>query len=133
MGTPGRCHIVSRAWQASLSPEEVRMPEHTIPETTVVVTEALEGAAVKRWSGTIAAAAALEPRLLVIDLSRSPRIDASAIVMLLQAHRTMVCADGRLLVRGPVPAVRRMLSLARVDRALDIESAGAPAFPTVRS
>jgi anti-anti-sigma factor len=111
------------------------MPEHTIPETTVVVTEALEGSAVERWGDMIAAAADLKPRLLVIDLGKSPRIEASAIVMLLQTHRSMVCADGRLLLRGPAPRVRRMLSLARVDRVLDIEdhTAGAPAVPTGRN
>lgn len=110
------------------------MPEHTIPETTVVVTEALEAAAVKWWGDTIAAAA-LESRLLVIDLRESPAIDISAIVMLLQTHRTMVGADGRLMVRGPVPRVRRMLGLARADRVLDIEdsAAGVPAVPMARN
>ncbi|MEU8230469.1 STAS domain-containing protein [Actinoplanes sp. NPDC048967] len=110
------------------------MPEHTIPETTVVVTEALEGTAVQLWGDTIAAAVGLEPALLVIDLHDSPSIDASAVVMLLQTHRSMVCADGRLLVRGAAPRVRRMLGLARVDRVLDIEdrAAGEPAVPTVR-
>ena len=110
------------------------MPEHTIPETTVVVTESLEGTAVPRWGDTIAAAVGLEPALLVIDLHNSPGIDASAVVMLLQTHRSMVCADGRLLVRGASPRVRRMLSLARVDRVLDVEdhAAGAPAVPPVR-
>jgi hypothetical protein len=44
----------------------------------------------------------------------------------------MVCADGRLLVRGAAPRVRRMLGLARVDRVLDIEDSavGAPAVST---
>jgi anti-anti-sigma factor len=76
----------------------------------------------------------LEPALLVIDLHDSPGIDASAVVMLLQTHRSMVCADGRLVVRGASPRVRRMLSLARVDQVLDIEdhAAGASAVPTVR-
>ena len=103
------------------------MPEHTIPETTVVVTEALEGSAVERWGDLIAAAAALKPRLLVVDLCGSPTIDASAIVMLLQTHRTMVCADGRMVLRGPARRVRRMLGLARVDRVLEIEGSVLPA------
>ncbi|GAA3347068.1 hypothetical protein GCM10020358_60460 [Amorphoplanes nipponensis] len=111
------------------------MPERTIPQTTVVVTEPLEGSAVERWGDMIAAAAALEPPLLVVDLSGSPRIDASAIVMLLQTHRAMVCADGRLLLRGASAQVRRMLGLARVDRVLDVEdqTGAAPAVPTARS
>ena len=59
--------------------------------------------------------------MLVIDLRHSPAIDATVIVMLLQVHRELVCADGHLLVRGAVTRVRRMLALARVDHVLDVE------------
>ena len=97
------------------------MPEHTIPETTVVVTEPLEGSAVDRWARLIRDAAALRPDRLVVDLQGSPSIDASAIVVLLQVHRDMVRADGRLQLRGAAARVRRMLSLARVDQVLDVE------------
>ena len=97
------------------------MPPHTIPETTVVVTEPLEGGAVERWGRLIRDAAALRPERLVVDLRHSPGIDASAIVLLLQVHREMVCADGALRLRGAPAGVRRMLSLARVDRVLDVE------------
>ena len=97
------------------------MPEHTIPETTVVVTEALEGAAVARWGRLIGETLALRPQKLTVDLRHSPRVDAAAIVMLLQTHRAMVCADGRLTLREPAGKVRRMLSLARVDQVLEIE------------
>ena len=97
------------------------MPENSVAETTVVVTEALEGPGDRAVEPHDRGCRRAEPRLLVIDLAGSPRIDASAIVMLLQTHRSMVCADGRLLVRRPAPRVRRMLSLGRVDRLLDIE------------
>ncbi|WP_213001304.1 STAS domain-containing protein [Winogradskya consettensis] len=97
--------------------------EHTVQETTVVVTEALDGAAVERWRSRLAEAAALRPARLVVDLRRSPRIDAAAIVVLLQLHRDMMRTDGRLTLRGPVDRVRRMLGLARVDHVLEVEEA----------
>ncbi len=97
------------------------MPEHMIPETTVVVTEPLEGNAVERWGRLIRDAVALRPERLVVDLQGSPSIDASAIVLLLQVHREMVRADGGLRLRGAAARVRRMLSLARVDQVLDVE------------
>lgn len=96
------------------------MPEHTISETIVVVTEALEGPAVGRWRDHIAAAAEFAPRL-VVDLRRSSRIDADATVMFLKIHRAMVRADGRLLLRGPGEQILPMLALARVTQVLNIE------------
>jgi anti-anti-sigma regulatory factor len=63
----------------------------------------------------------LHPARLVVDLRSCPRIDAAAIVMLLQAHRRLVCVDAQLILRDPVPRVGRMLSLAHVDRVFDIE------------
>ena len=97
------------------------MRQHVIPETVVVVTEALDRAAVERWRHLIEDAGALAPERLVVDLQRVPWIDAAAIVLLLQVHRTMVCADGRLILRSPAPRVRQMLRLARVDQVLEVE------------
>jgi anti-anti-sigma factor len=97
------------------------MRKHAIPETVVVVTEALEGAAVERWRRLLADVIALAPGRLVIDLRQAPRIDAAAIVLLLQIHRTMLRADGRLVLRAPPDTVRRMLSLGRVDHVLELD------------
>jgi anti-anti-sigma factor len=97
--------------------------EHPVRETTVVVTEAFDGAAVDRWRARLDAAAALRPARLVVDLRRSPRIDAAAIGVLLSVHRQMLRADGRLLLRAPVDRVRRVLGLARVDHVLEVEEA----------
>jgi anti-anti-sigma factor len=106
------------------------MPNHLVPETTVVVSGPLEGSAVDRWRRLIADAMALQPARLVIDLRDSSRIDAAAIVLLLQAHRTMVCADGQLVLRAPVAEVRRMLQLARIDHVLDFEE---PTTPQIKA
>jgi anti-anti-sigma factor len=95
--------------------------DHTIREATVVVTEALDGEAVERWRDRFTEAAARRPERLVVDLRHSPRIDAAAIVLLLQLHREMLRADGQLTLRAPVERVRRMLGLARVDHVLEVE------------
>jgi anti-anti-sigma factor len=94
-----------------------------VEETTVVVTEALAGATVDRWRTRFRDAAAGRPARLVLDLRHSPRIDAAAIVMLLQLHRELLRADAQLTLRAPVARVRRMLGLARVDHVLEVEEA----------
>ncbi|GAA0805671.1 STAS domain-containing protein [Spirilliplanes yamanashiensis] len=91
------------------------------PELVVVVSGPFGGPEVPRWGRVITEAADLAPARLVVDLADSPSIDAEAIVLLLQVHRRMVCADGRLTLRAPVPRVRRMLGLARVDHVLEVE------------
>lgn len=92
-------------------------------EVVVAVTEPFAGSCVERWGSLITEAVELQPGRLVVDLSQSPSIDASAIVLLLQVHRRLVCADAQLTLRAPVPRVRRMLALARVDRVLDVQPA----------
>jgi anti-anti-sigma factor len=94
-----------------------------MPEATVVVTEALDGATVDRWRALFAAAAARRPARLILDLRHSPRIDAAAIVVLVQLHRELIRADARLTLRAPVARVRRLLGLARVDHVLEVEEA----------
>lgn len=101
------------------------MPE--IPETVVIVTEALEGDAVERWGRLIADAVALRPHLLVIDLRRCPLVDAAAITVLLWAHRAMVHAGGRLTLRAPDGRVRRTLRLARLEQVFEVETGVVPA------
>ncbi len=96
--------------------------KRAVCETTVVVTESLEGSAVLRWRDLITEAAELRPERLVIDLRQAPSIDGAAVVVLLQTHRKMLRADGRLVLRAPVERVRRMLALARIDRVLDVEN-----------
>jgi anti-anti-sigma factor len=104
--------------------EETQMTAPQRPlEVVVAVTEAFDGPSVERWGSLITEAAELQPGRLIVDLSQSPSIDASAIVLLLQVHRRLVCADAQLTLRNPVPRVRRMLGLARVDHVLDVQPA----------
>ena len=97
--------------------------QRPIPETTVVVTDPLEGEALRRWEPLIREAAALHPGRLVIDLRESPRIDPAAVVLLLQVHRELIRADRELRLRAPAPGVREMLSVSRADQVLEIDEA----------
>lgn len=101
------------------------MPDVAIPRTVVIVTEAFEGVAVDRWGRLIAEAVTLRPQQLIIDLSASPLVDAAAIAVLLQAHRTLVHSGGRLILRRPVERVRRIMRLARVDQVFEVEDPSA--------
>jgi anti-anti-sigma factor len=100
-----------------------------VPEAVVVVTGPFEGAAVEKWRNLITEAVALQAQRLVVDLTRSTTLDAAAIVVLLGAHREIVCAGGRLTLRGPSGRARRVLRLARVERVFDIERAQPAAAP----
>jgi anti-anti-sigma factor len=97
-----------------------------ITEAVVTVTDAFEGAAVDRLARRIAEAAQAQPGRLVVDLRRCPLVDAAGLAVLLQAHRAMVRAGGRLTLRAPAERVRRLLTLARLDNVFEIED-GVPA------
>ena len=97
------------------------------PEIVIVVTEALDGPAVPRWGSLLAEAVEVNPLQVVVDLTHCPSLDAAAVVHLLQAHRTLMRADGRLLLRRPPDKVRRILKLARVDHVLTVEQLAVPA------
>jgi anti-anti-sigma factor len=86
----------------------------------VVVTGPFEGADVQRWAALITEAMAIRPQRLVVDLAGTTRLDAAAIVVLLEAHRAMVHSGGSLMLRKPVAAVLRVLQLARVDRVFEV-------------
>ncbi|GIF01245.1 STAS domain-containing protein [Paractinoplanes rishiriensis] len=100
------------------------MADAAVPEAVVVVTGPFEGAAVETWRRLIADAVAARPGRLVVDLAKCVRLDAAAIVVLLDAHRDMLRSDGRLTLRSPSARVRRTLSLARADGVFDIENVG---------
>ncbi|GAB1692904.1 STAS domain-containing protein [Krasilnikovia sp. M28-CT-15] len=102
----------------------------TIPEAVVVVTEAFEGTAVPRWGDLIDDAMALSPRRLIVDLHGCPVMDAAAIEVLRQAHRSMIAVGGQLILRRPRGRVRRILRLAGLDHVFHLEDA-APAWTAV--
>jgi anti-anti-sigma factor len=102
------------------------MLEGALPEAVIVVVGPFAGPTVERWANLIVEAVALGPRRLIIDLADSPVLDAAAIAVLLAAHRAMVRAGGRLILREPADRVRRLLRLARVDGVFDTAAAARP-------
>lgn len=96
------------------------------PEIVVAVTGPLTVSTVEAWSRVLTSATATPPSRLIIDLTACPRIDTAAIVTLLRVHRQMRRSGARLLLRQPVPAVLRMLYVARVDHVLEVEGADTP-------
>ena len=93
----------------------------TTPMVEVVITEELDAASVPRVAGLLQDAVALHPAHLLVDLARCPFVDATAISMLLDVHRQVWSAGGRLTLRAPSPRVRRTLQLARVDHVLHMQ------------
>jgi anti-anti-sigma factor len=87
----------------------------------VVVTDPLDDEVIEQWGQRVTRALASRPDRLIIDLTACPRIDAAAIVLLLQIHRQMECTDAQLILRRPAPPVRHMLSMARIDHVLQVE------------
>jgi anti-anti-sigma factor len=65
-------------------------------------------------------AIALAPGQLIIDLAGCPSIDASGILLLLEAHRRTMRYGGIVALRSPSARLQRNLRLARVDRVLHI-------------
>jgi anti-anti-sigma factor len=96
------------------------MPE--IPETVVIVTEALAGDSVERWARLIADAVALRPATLITDLRACTRVDAAALAVLLWAHRATVAAGGHLVLRAPRDKVRHTLRLARLEQVFEVDA-----------
>ncbi|MER7009130.1 STAS domain-containing protein [Dactylosporangium sp. NPDC000555] len=87
----------------------------------VVITEGLDATSVPRFSALLNEAADKQPEHLVVDLARCPFIDASAIGVLLDVHRRVWSAGGRLTLRSPCPRVARTLQLARVEHVLLVQ------------
>ena len=93
----------------------------TAPTVEVVITEELDASSVPRVAALLHEAADLQPEHLVVDLTACPFIDAEAIGMLLDVHRRLWSAGGRLTLRSPGPRVVRTLRLARVENVLHVE------------
>ncbi|WP_433075894.1 STAS domain-containing protein [Dactylosporangium sp. CA-139114] len=91
------------------------------PTIEVVIREELDAASVPRFAALLHEAADLGPDHLVVDLTECPFVDAAAIGMLLDVHRRMFVAGGRLTLRSPGPRVTRTLRLARVSNVLHVQ------------
>jgi anti-anti-sigma factor len=90
----------------------------------VKVTHELCTPALGRFESAVLEALTARPRVLIVDLSRCPGIDAAGIRILLDLHRQLRRGGSRLRVREPSPQVRRVMHIARADQILDIVAAG---------
>jgi anti-anti-sigma factor len=94
-----------------------------IPLLEVAVTHGLDVHTVPRLRALLDEAFTLRPRRIVVDLEQCPFLDASAITMLVEAHRRAWLDDGILTLRAPSARLRHTLELAGVHRVFDIDPA----------
>jgi len=92
---------------------------HGIPVVELQASAELCAPRLSEFETAVSEVLAVRPSMLIIDLSRCPRIDAAGIGMLMNLHRQMRRDGGRLCVRAPAPQIRRVLQIARVDQILD--------------
>jgi anti-sigma B factor antagonist len=64
---------------------------------------------------------------LVVDLSEVELLDATGLGVLVGTHRRARLAGRRLVLRGAVPRVSRILALTRLDRIIQVQPAAVPA------
>lgn len=90
----------------------------------IVVTEDLDVASTDRLGETLEDALSMRPRRLIVDLSRCPFADASAMSVLVKVHRQARQRETLLQLRAPNARVLRVLTLTGLDRVFDIVPAG---------
>lgn len=88
----------------------------------VVVDDELDVATLPRVKAAVDEALLDQPYRLVVDLSRCPFVDAAAMAMLLEAHRTACRYGGQLVLHGCSPRVLRLLSLTGLGRVFFLSS-----------
>jgi anti-anti-sigma factor len=87
---------------------------------TVVVRGALDVSTLARVSEQLDEAMAARPSRLVVDLSDCSFVDASALAVLLEAHRRTSRSGAVLTLCGCSPRVLRLLSLTGLRRVFDL-------------
>ena len=90
----------------------------------VVVGYDLDISALPRLRDQLEDALRLEPQRLVLDLSGCGHLDGQAIVVLLEVHKALYEAGGRLVIRGAGLQALRLLTLAGVRDVFAFESGG---------
>ena len=90
---------------------------------TIEITGALDLSTIARVREQLEDAMGARPERLVVDLSGCPFVDASALAMLLEAHRRMCLSGGVLTLSGASARVLRLLSLTGLRRVFDLSPA----------
>ena len=91
-----------------------------VATATLTVTGALDVTTLPRVREQLDLAVAGRPARLVVDLSACTFVDASALAVLLDAHRRLSRSGGVLTLRGCCPRVLRLLSLTGLRRVFDL-------------
>ena len=85
-------------------------------ERTLVVHGELDARSLPRFCAELHEALAARPDRLVVDLRDCPFLEAAALSVLLEAHRTTAARGGELVLSGCTPRVLRVLSLTGLCR-----------------
>jgi anti-anti-sigma factor len=97
------------------------VPVQPSTETPVLVVRgALDLSTLARVRVQLAEALAGRPDHLVVDLTDCTFVDASALAMLLDAHRRLHRTGGVLTLRGACPRVLRLLHLTGLGGVFDL-------------
>jgi anti-anti-sigma factor len=95
-------------------------PSTGIPVVELCLREAITSAHLPTVRDRVGEVLAVNPRVLALDLSECPAIDAAGIAYLVDLHRRMRSTEGRLELRAPAPPIQRLLRLVRLDRILPV-------------
>lgn len=109
------------------SPAPQSLAPGPIPLIEVVLRQDYRAPDVDQLRAQLDDAVRLRPERLVVDVTRCRTMDASAIDVLLDAHRRLRRLGGTLTLRSPSGRLLRNLTLTRADLVLDLGHAVVPA------
>ena len=101
----------------------------SIPRLELIICEASTRSASERLAERVDEVVSLLPQHVILDLSSCDNLSATAIGVLVDAHRRVRRYGGRLSLRGAGPRVRRLLDLSGVGHVFDLIPAGDPLVP----
>ena len=87
----------------------------------VVVTGELDAMTSPQLADALAGMAEVNPSEVVVDCSQVGFIDSAGLSVLVAAHGRLDALGGRLVISGMSAPVRRLFSIAGIDRVLTID------------
>lgn len=97
-----------------------------IPRLELIICEASSRSASARLADRVDEVVTLRPEHVILDLASCDSLSATAIGVLVDAHRRVRRYGGRLSLRGAGPRVRRLLDLSGVGLVFDLVPPGDP-------
>jgi anti-anti-sigma factor len=99
-----------------------RSADSLLPVIELLVVDSLDISTLMQFSEQLDDAITLRPERVVVDLSRCDYIDAQAIRVLMDTHRSLWLQGGRLTLRGVGASTMRLLALAGVRDVFTFEA-----------